>query len=56
MMAETFKSQTNFLFRPLNCTVDIIVGLDQFELSIDMPKAQIDINPNVIDEMNNFIQ
>ena len=56
MMAECFTTQQNFLLSPLDCKTNFVVSPENFEISADLPKIQLNVNPCIVDDLNNFIE
>ena len=56
MMAECFTTQQNFLLSPLDCKTNFVVSTENFEISADLPKIQLNVSPCIFDDLNNFIE
>ena len=54
-MSECFTTKQNFLLLPLDCKTNIIVTTEHFELSTEVQKIQLSVNPSIFDDLNNFI-
>jgi len=56
MMAECFTTQKSFLLHPLDCKTNFLVSKEHFEITAELPKLLIDVNPCIFDDLNNFIE